>query len=280
MGIGKSSSVLLKALLSLNGASVVRALRLGPRQGANSLQRAYQAVDPFSTRERRPELLLVQAIPEIDAAEAFSWPSELKLDLRFADVSGSTPIRDIVSMLALAVAQQPKAMLEFGTFWGSTTANLALNLPYAVVHTIDLPPDLSEARALTAGKPVDDVYLIESRQLGKAFRGSPLAERIVQHAGDTATYDYSVIRDPMSYFLVDGSHTYEYAKSDTLTSFRLATGRSTIVWHDCDELHPGVTRWLGELIRAGLPVRRIAGTAAAYLHFDSDDERILRQARG
>ncbi len=280
MQIRGLSSMILKGLLSLNGASAIRGLRLGRAEWSRSLQRTYQAVDPFSTRERRQETLLLRKIPEIASAEAFLWPSVIEVDLRFADVDGSTPTRDILSILALAMEQRPEAVLEFGTFWGSTTANLARNLPDAVIHTIDLPPERSQALVLTAGKPVDDVHLIESRQLGEAFRGSPLAKRIVQHAGDTATYDYSGIHDRLSFFLVDGSHTYEYARSDTLTSFRLATGACTIAWHDCDESHPGVTRWLGELIGAGLAVRRIQGTVVAYLRFDAGDKRIRTFAAG
>lgn len=280
MRIAHAAKLGIKTLLALNGASVVRALRFGPRAGARSLQQAYQAVDPFSASERRPEVVLLRRIPEVSSKEAFAWPAEICLDLRFADISGSTPTRDILSFLALAMAQEPEAALEFGTFWGSTTANLARNLLYATIHTIDLPDDPKEAEALTADKPVDDTYLIESRQLGRAFRGTPLAHRIVQHAGDTATYDYGVIRDVLSFFLVDGSHTYEYAKNDTLVSLGLAKGPATIVWHDCDELHPGVTRWLGELVDAGLAVRRIAGTSVAYLRFEAADARIQGVLRG
>jgi hypothetical protein len=98
----------------------------------------------------------------------------------------------------------------------------------------------------------------------------------VQHEGDTAAYDYSVIQDPVSFFLIDGSHTYEYAKSDTLRAFSVASGMSTFVWHDCDAIHPGVTRWLGELIDAGLPVKRIADTVVATLKVDAADMRVKR----
>lgn len=264
----------LRGLLTLSGASLVRMLRYGPSEGIRSLQDTYFAVDPFSPKERRLAILGLKRIPEVPACDAFTWPETLQLDLRHVDVSGSTPITDLSSILGLAVQQQPEAALEFGTFYGSTTANLARNLPTTVIHTIDLPPDKAEASELTAGRPVDDLNLIESRQLGKAFRGTPLAARIVQHSGDTATYDYSVIPDKLSFFLIDGSHTYEYAKSDTLTAFRLAQAACTVVWHDCDADHLGVTRWLGELIDAGLPVKRIEGTVVAFLRIKAEDQRV------
>lgn len=240
------------------------------------MQQGYWAADPFNTKAREKQSALLNRIPVVKATEAFSWPEEIKLDLRFVDVDGSTPFHDILCLLALAVTQQPQGVLEFGTFWGSTTANLARNLPNATVHTIDLPPDPAEAAVLMADRPVDDEHLIASRQLGKAFRNGPFSDRVVQHAGDTATYDYSVILDRLTFFWVDGSHTYEYAKSDTLVAFRLAQGECTIAWHDCDAIHPGVTRWLGELMDAGLAVRRIEGTVLAYLRFDAADPRIQK----
>ena len=266
----------MKALLALNGASLIRTLRYGPRSLKESLEASYRAIDPFGTAERRPEGAMLRRIPEVPINAIAEWPAEIVLDLRYTEVSGSTPIRDLVTILALAIKRQPKGMLEFGTFWGSATLNLARNLPNATIHTIDLPPDPSAAQALTRGKPVDDVYLIKSRQLGRAFRGSAVEGRIVQHLGDTAAYDYTVIKDELSFFLIDGSHTYEYAKSDTMRAFALAKGESTLVWHDCDEVHPGVTRWLGELLDAGLPVQRIADTVVACLTVRADDERLQR----
>ena len=259
----------LKAMLALNGASVVRGLRFGPKAGLERMQAAYQAVDPFSAKENSVERVQLRKIPERRLEDVVALPGEIVIDPRYAVVSGSTPVQDIIAMVALAIAEQPKAALEFGTFYGSGTAILARNLPGAVVHTIDLPPESETAQSLIEGKPVDDLHLIKGRQLGKAFRGTALEQRIVQHLGDTATYDYSVIRDEVSFFLIDGSHTYEYAKSDTLKAFGLAKGAATFAWHDCDETHPGVTRWLGELVDAGLPVCRIEGTVVACLRVDA-----------
>ena len=259
---------LLKAILAVNGASVVRGVRSGPKAALDRMQAAYQEIDPFSAKENSKEQVLLRRVPQRRLEGVVELPEEIAIDPRYAMVSGSTPIADVVAIVALAKAQRPKAVLEFGTFYGSGTANLARNLPEAVIHTIDLPPDGDAAQMLIDGKPVDDLHLIQGRQLGKAFRGTALERRIVQHLGDTAAYDYSVIRDEVSFFLIDGSHTYEYAKSDTLKAFGLAKGPATFAWHDCDETHPGVTRWLGELIDAGLPVCRIEGTVVACMRVD------------
>lgn len=263
---------MMKALLAVNGASVVRGLRFGARAGLKSMQDAYHAVDPFSTKENSVEKVLLRRIPEKTLGDVIELPESLVIDPRYVMVSA-----DVAAIVALAVAEQPKAALEFGTFYGSGTVNLARNLPQATVHTIDLPPNDEEAQKLIAGRPVDDLDLIESRQLGKAFRGTELEQRIVLHLGDTATYDYGEIRDEVSFFLIDGSHTYEYAKSDTLKSFSLAGERATFVWHDCDDTHPGVTRWLGELVDAQLPLCRIGGTAVACMRAGEREMKEIRR---
>lgn len=268
---------LMKAMLAVNGASVVRGVRFGPKAALERMQAAYQAVDPFSAKENRAERVLLGRIPERRLEDVIELPEQIVIDPRYALVSGSTPIEDVVAIVALAKAQRPKAALEFGTFYGSGTANLARNLPDAVIHTIDLPPEGGVAETLIHGKPVDDLHLIQGRQLGKAFRGTALEQRIVQHLGDTAAYDYSVIQDEVSFFLIDGSHTYEYAKSDTLKAFGVARGGSTFAWHDCDDTHPGVTRWLGELLEAGLPVCRIEGTVVACMRVDEAQMRDVRR---
>jgi hypothetical protein len=263
-----------KNILSLNVGSIIRGVLGGPKEGLQSLADTYRAVSPFSPLQSGKGEKLLARIPEVPLASLAPIPERLTLDLRYVDVDGATPYRDVLAIIALAVAANPKAALEFGTYYGSTTANLALNLPGAHIHTLDLPEDTEAAAALVEGQPVDDEHLIRGRQLGKSFRGTPLARNITQHQGDTATYDYSSIPDEITFFLIDGSHTYEYAKGDTLHSFRLARGECSVLWHDCDRYHPGVTSWLGEMIQAGLPVVRVENTSLAYLKIDASEARV------
>jgi hypothetical protein len=67
------------------------------------------------------------------------------------------------------------------------------------------------------------------------------------------------------FFYIDGSHTYEYVKNDTQRAMSISEAK-TIVWHDCDASHPGVTKWLREMVDRGHPVSRIAGTNLAVLY--------------
>lgn len=265
-----------KGILSLSLASVIRTSLGGLKEGKESLGNTYRAVSPFSPLKEGAGRKMLERIPVVSLESLGGMPDQITLDMRYVDVDGATPFRDLIAILALAKNQHPKAALEFGTYFGSTTANLALNLPDATIHTIDLPEDSTEAASVIEGRPVDDLHLIRGRKLGKSFRGTPLEQRIVQHQGDTATYDYSVIHDPVTVFLVDGSHTYDYARSDTLRCFALAQGESTFMWHDCDCHCLGVTTWLAEMIQAGLPVARVQDTSLACMKIDAQDPRVQR----
>jgi hypothetical protein len=265
-----------ESLLALSPASVIRTCLGGFAEGKQSLRDTYHAVAPFSPVQQREGRMLEARIPAVELRDAVALPEGMIVDLRYIEMEGAAPFVDVAAILALAIAQQPLGVLEIGTFWGSTTANLARNLPAAKIHTIDLPLDEGEVMESIAGQPVNDLHLIQSRQVGKAFRGTDVADRITQHFGDTAKFDYSIIADPLSFFMIDGSHTYEYAKSDTLVCLALAKGPSTLVWHDCNQWQPGVTKWLVEMIDAGLPVKRVTRSAVAYLQIDPSDETVQR----
>jgi hypothetical protein len=265
-----------KRALSLSIASIIRTGLGGLKQGRQSLDDTYRAVSPFAPLKIGAGIRMLERVPVAPLSSFGGVPDIVQLDLRYIDVDGSTPYRDLIAILSLAKNQSPRAALEFGTYFGSTTVNLALNLPDATIHTIDLPEDPSEANALLEGKPVNDLHLIKGRQLGKSFRGTAVEKRIVQHQGDTGTYDYSVIQEPVTFFLIDGSHTYEYARSDTLRSFALAKGESSFLWHDCDEFNPGVLKWLLEMVDAGLPVVRIENTSLACMKINAQDPLVQR----
>jgi predicted O-methyltransferase YrrM len=54
---------------------------------------------------------------------------------------GMLPSEKAMALLAIVVATAPKSVLEIGTFMGHTTKLLAMNLPEAIIHSVDLPLD-------------------------------------------------------------------------------------------------------------------------------------------
>lgn len=158
--------------------------------------------------------------------------------------------------MQLAAMLKPQQVFEIGTSQGRTTALLAMNTPPTTrVITLDLPPEMA------APSGASDLHLIElaRKELGIAFRGTNWASRITQLTGDSATFDFSPYYDEMDLVTVDGSHTYRFVRSDSLNAFRMIRPGGVILWHDFESMRSeyGVSRFVDELRREGLPVYRL-----------------------
>lgn len=259
---------LSKGIAGVNLATLIRLVRFGPRDAARRVAASFNAADPFGSRNINE--VMFDRIPVLPIESIVAGDIPVDIDSRFV-TDGALPDYQLRCLLALARHESPKAVLEIGTFCGSTTLNLARNLPAAKIHTVDLPPNYAVNPSADV-LPKDDFHLIESRRLGSAFDGTAEASRITQHLGDTATYDFGKIPDPITFFFIDGSHTYEYARSDTLRCMEIARGPSTFLWHDCDTGHPGVLKWMVEMIDLGFPVSRIAHTSIAHAKIDPSSQ--------
>jgi hypothetical protein len=129
-------------------------------------------------------------------------------------------------------------------------------LPLAQIHTVDLPLD-----AVVEEVPGADAHLVRSRDVGLAFRG--LDYEIIQHHQDTMTWDFGGVGHP-EFIFIDGGHTYEACRNDSEKSLAIATDHATMLWHDYDDNHPGVTRLLHEWRVLGRNIFHIENTRLAY----------------
>ena len=186
---------------------------------------------------------------------------EIKLLVSAYD-QGMLRYSEALVLLALLVFHNPKVVLEIGTFHGYTAKAMAQNLPNGIIHTVDLPIDFDPTKDQSA-LPKDDFHLIGARVVGREFLNTPYASRIIQHFGDTSTWDFSVAQGA-DFFFIDGSHTYEHCKSDSEKCFALCGGRGTFLWHDCDEAHPGVLKFIAEWRHLGRDVVRVENSPLCY----------------
>jgi hypothetical protein len=252
----------LKTLLGCNGAALIKGLRLGPAKFVSGSSRSFDACNPFEKKSGEAAMLLAN-IPEVKLLTIIGdrKPS-IQITVRNYE-DGMLPTEHAIALLAIAVAEKPKEILEIGTFCGHTTNLLAQNLRDALIHTIDLPIDFSAETDRSQNIPKDDFHLIRQRIVGREYKNQPGSERIVQHFGDTADYNFSLIGNA-NFFFIDGSHTYEYCKNDSEKCYRLCNGKGTFLWHDCDISHMGVLRFLNEWRTSGRNIVRIQGTSLAY----------------
>jgi hypothetical protein len=251
-----------KGLLTANVAAVLRLLLHGSNSLDRRLSRAYHTIDPFDRGDSAP--MHYDAIPEIHLSEIVRNLVSINLGDTYRFIDGAMPWVDLVPLLTIVHDRQPKCMFEIGTFFGYTTRVLALNFPETTIHTIDLPESFDQSK--DAGSIAkDDFHLIKSRRVGEAFRSDPSVRNIIQHFGDTATWDFEKVKDATLFF-IDGSHTYQYVRNDTEKCLALCKNRrATILWHDCCRRKPGVVRYLAELVQAQFPIKRVGWTHLAIL---------------
>ena len=268
---------LYKAACSLNIAVLLRALRFGPRDAARRAVRAYDLINPLAREKDQdpwddprvdPRVWsLLAKFTRIGLSEVIAASRSIIIDGLLTTADGSLVILDQVALMSLLRDREPGVVLEIGTYNGATTRLIALNLPRAKIHTLDLPPDISSEELHQSGLPKDDFHLIGNRRVGEAIVSDPAITNVTQHYGDSATWDFSPVQG-LDFVFIDGSHTYQYVRNDTIRCAEAAAGRATFVWHDLDYGHYDVVRYLTEMASAGLPVRHIASTNMAMMDYD------------
>jgi hypothetical protein len=253
----------LRFLLGLSGAVLIRGCRFGLREFIRAGYAGLSAVHPFQPRKEKEVMDLLLAIPQMPLSEILgNRKPQIKLLLEPYE-DGMLGAQEAVALLGILIAENPREVLEIGTYMGHTTKRMAENLDHSIIHTIDLPLDFSIAQDQDNPLPKDDFHLITRRVVGRQFKGQHCETRIVQHFGDTAKMDFNTLGEP-SFFFIDGSHTYEYCRQDSEKCLRLCRPGATFLWHDCDEGHPEVLKFLLEWRDLGRKIVRIEGTALAY----------------
>jgi hypothetical protein len=161
-------------------------------------------------------------------------------------------LADIVSLCLICTIIKPNSVFEIGTFNGYTTYHLALNTPANTrIFTLDLPKE-KEIQTKLEVSIMDDFHIRGYQSLSSQywFEDSPEASKITPLYGDSAIFDFSPFRGSIDLFFIDGAHSYQYCKSDTLNALKCCHPGSVIVWHDFGRVGVGgVTKWLLEFAR-------------------------------
>ena len=86
---------------------------------------------------------LLANFTRIGLSEVIAARRSVIIDGSLSYADGSLGIQDQVALMSLLRDREPDVVLEIGTYNGATTRLIALNLPRAKIHTLDLPPDIS-----------------------------------------------------------------------------------------------------------------------------------------
>jgi len=212
-------------------------------------------------------------LPLIDA-ETIAPEDQAVTILNLDAVDGNVSEKELLILARIVANRKPSALFELGTFDGRTTSNLASNSPpTARVFTLDLP----EESIAELESPLDsrEKRYVEKSESGSRYRNTPVANKITQLYGDSATFDFSPYAGSIDFVFVDASHAFGYVLSDSARALNLLRAEGGVVlWHDFGRWD-GVTAALNKLRRenpefSGL--RWIEGTTLAVLEKGSRRE--------
>jgi hypothetical protein len=227
-----------------------------------------------------------RGLPEVPIIEALGHGPEEVHDLKFIAEALSwgsgvgSYVIDIMSLCAVCRLKQPRVYFEIGTLNGFTAYHAALNTPDTTrIYTLDLPPaDVTRAVSLHV-TAMDKVHIQSMDKTARVlFTGTPEEKKITRLYGDSASFDYTSYHGRVDVFFIDGAHSYEYVRSDTLKALECCHAGSVILWHDFGRVGVnGVSRWLRELHGAGAPVKAAPGGSLAYMIMPEDGAALLKK---
>lgn len=173
-----------------------------------------------------------------------------------------------------------RRVFEFGTYLGSTTLNLGLNIPDdGEVFTLDLDDKLAkEIRQHPADVPITLTHLASKKSLD--FLDSPVAHKVKMLTGNSISFDFSSWKESVDLVFIDGGHDLDTVTADTENALKLVNkGRSScILWHDYQ--NPEYTEISGYLngLSNRLEIFHVEDTMLC-VWFNDPDHRILPRIR-
>ena len=246
----------------LGGSLAAVSLLRQPRKALLFVNETLFLYQTFAGRRRLPQRPVLEAFGQCSTAE-----------IRLARLPGKMWFHslasyaiDLVSLCWVCRAIEPRVVFEIGTLEGYTALHFALNTPpEARVYTPDLPPDAASAPLLPTTL-MDDVHIQGARRRhGYLFDSFPERAKITCLYGDSASFDFSPYSGQVDLFFIDGAHSYEYVRADTLNALRCTRPGGVILWHDYGRVGVnGVSRWLHELARQ-YDIACVPGGSLAYL---------------
>ena len=200
-----------------------------------------------------------RSFPHIDFSEIAGRSIRLSFQT-FPSIGASISLIEAAALSALIHKINAKRIFEFGTYKGVSTTQLALNLPQGgMVFSLDLPED-HPAYSLAIPKVAEQQIAAEK---GKGILiPHDLGGKVTFLRADSAKFDTTPYRESMDLIFVDGAHSYEYVKNDTVKGMEMLRPGGIVAWHDCTTSHPDVVRYLRALPKLPTVVH---GTTIAYL---------------
>ncbi len=177
----------------------------------------------------------------------------------FPGVGASVSPMECNALAALLNLVDAKRVFEFGTYKGVSTTQLAMNIPDGgMVFTLDLPED-DPRYELPIHKDSEREIAMEKKK--GILVPADVRSRVTFLRSDSATFDETPFLGSMDLVFVDGAHSYDYVRNDSLKGWNMLRSGGVVAWHDFAPNHPDVVRFVRE---CGWGPRRITETALAF----------------
>ncbi len=208
-------------------------------------------------------------VPSIHLDQLFNSQA---IELRETNsTDGNVSNYELYVLTRLISHYKPLKVMEFGTFNGRTTLNLAYHLPAnGEIITIDLPDTDNDPKLDASSK---DLRYIRNKEKGALFKNDPISEKITFIRADTAEVDLKEHFGTVDMVFIDAAHSKEYVKNDTDLAYKLVKkDKATIIWHDYDGITwPEVTDEVDDHYFKRTDSEhffRILNTSIALVHLD------------
>jgi hypothetical protein len=175
--------------------------------------------------------------------------------------TGGLTLLETSVLIAAVHAIHALRVFEFGTFIGSTTLNLALNVPDdGEVFTLDL----DEASLAELNQHPEDAILTHTHFASRTldFMGSRVERKVKQVLGNSITFDFAPWHNSIDLAFIDGGHDLATVKADTEHALEIVAkpSPSCILWHDyANKDYPELSTYLDGL-SAGMPIFHVEDT--------------------
>jgi predicted O-methyltransferase YrrM len=212
-------------------------MRNVPHRAFDDSTPLFRALDKYAELERFNEIHRLARIRDVHAAELFG-PDFERVEVPFGAIDEETGKVNQAELLFVdAVAKFIKArnIFEFGTYMGRTTYHLVGASPEAQVTTLDLPPE--------GGSKTWPF-------LGNVYKGSDRESRITQLLCDCHKFDPAPYKQQFDFIYIDGDHSYNGVKNDTMKALEMLCPGGTMMWHDYGPSSDlGLTRFFVEFTK-------------------------------
>lgn len=194
-------------------------------------------------RQRLPTVQL-SAITGRSGAYRFSEP--IQDDISMPPFVSSS-LDDFNALMTLADWIQPQIVLELGTAFGNTVANICRLLPAVHVYTVNAPFE-QQSGVLTT-------FDLDEQEIGRVYRKYGYTDRVTQILENTLDLDLSEFLSApvIDLAIIDACHDTEFVINDFHKIRPFVRTGGVVLFHDT---HPSMERHYHTSYRACLQLRR------------------------